>query len=86
MAELAPRRHRKVRFTREMIARMLTTPEDVRVVRMVPSGDPGGMELLLESDRFDEVEEWAETPINLGLVGEMVEVEGKTFWRLEVDL
>ena len=88
-AQVTARRHIKVRITRELIAALLDVPDDVRVHRIAPTGDPGSIEVYLESERFDDVPPEAETPMHYGglrLERATFDDDPREFWRMAVEV
>ncbi|MFI5426063.1 hypothetical protein [Aeromicrobium sp. UC242_57] len=88
MAEITERRHVKTHVSLRLLSALLDVPEDVRVVRLIPSQDPDGIELVLESDRFEPVNENAESPYVHGLqtVVATDDDTGAQFFRLKLDI
>jgi hypothetical protein len=88
MAEVAERRHLKTRISLRLLASLIDVPDDVRVVQMVPTSDPDGLMLVLESGRFDLVPDDAESPFAYGLCQEVAtdDESGKRFFRLTLDV
>lgn len=88
MAEVTERRHVKTHLSLRLLAGLLDVPEDVRVVRMIPREDPDGIDLILESDRFEPVEHGAESPYVHGMQAVMAtdDESGAQFFRLSLDI
>lgn len=79
-----PSSHRaKVLISINELGSLLDVPDDVVIRAVYAMSDPGGVAVVMESDRFAEVPENAESPIVSGAWrAESVVVGGKRYSRL----
>lgn len=79
--ERPKRRTARVRLDPNFLRHLLVLPDDAEVVAADASNDPVGIELIVASASFPEVEYDAESP-RAWIHQESIEVEGRTFVRI----
>lgn len=86
MDEHPKRRHQVAHLGIPELAHLIDLPEGARIHHVVPRSNPDGVDVVIESAAFDEVEHYAEAPRALSMRRwVMTDDEGRTWSRWAVE-